>query len=163
MKFGGNDTTSTSNSHEFWESLMRYGWQLDPESWKRVRFLSDQSWRHIPFDTLHARMVPERPGIYAVCSKVPAGRPPSGIFRGLYNALYVGKSDLLRQRFLQHCNNPKPEITHLRLCFPSSQFWFLELPRNEIADAEDALIDCLGPSANLRRGIRGRIGKPKSL
>ena len=144
------------------ERGMRHGLSLDPASWRKALELTNRNWKRVPFSRVQASMVPEKPGVYALCSGVPAVHEPKGVFARLYGALYVGQSDSLRRRFLQHNDRPKPEIVKAVEFFPSAEFWYLPLPREEIDSAEDALIDCLGPPGNLRRGIRASIDSAKA-
>jgi hypothetical protein len=142
--------------------MLRYGWSLDAKDWSEALELCNRPWKRVPFKRVQASSVPERAGIYALCSGIPAAHNPKGVFKELYSALYVGKSLDLRQRFLQHNDNPKDEIKQMLEVFRLPMFWYLELPPGDIETAEDALIVCFGPVANLRRGIRARIQKEKA-
>jgi hypothetical protein len=70
----------------------------------------------------------------------------------------------LRRRFLEHCNNPKPQIRDAHACFSSRMhYWYTATDEQSAMLLEAQLIDCLGPPANLVRGcsIPGRIGMPQ--
>ena len=143
---------------------MRHGWNLNRDRWIEVMGLMPQEWRKVPFSEIHAGMVPNGAGIYVVCAYGPSmTEMENKLFKAIYNALYVGKSTDVRRRFLQHCRQPKAEIIKVRQCFPSAEFWFTGLPAEEIAVAEDSLIDCLGPPANKRRGIRATLQPPEQI
>jgi hypothetical protein len=143
--------------------MLRYGWSLEARDWSRALELWNGPWKRVPFKRVQLSAVPEGTGIYAICGGVPGAHDPKGVFKELYSALYVGQSLNLRQRFVTHNDSPKPEIKRVLELFRSLMFWYLELPAVEIDAAEDALIACFGPAANLRRGIRARIQKDKAM
>lgn len=143
---------------------MRHGWSLNRDRWLEVMDLMPQEWRKVPFREIHASMVPNGAGIYVVCACGPSvAGVENKLFKTIYNALYVGKSTDIRRRFLQHCRQPQAEVIKVRQCFPSAEFWFTGLPAEEIAAAEDSLIDCLGPPANQRRGIKATLQPPEQI
>lgn len=141
---------------------MRHGWSLDRSPWYDLsRGVAHGHWRQVPFATLHQARVPEASGVYALCT---AGVGAStGLFADLYNAIYVGQARNLRQRFMQHCRRPSRELQRAILCFRSLDFWFVQVSPGHTDATEALLIECLGPSANLRAGVKVEIGAPVSL
>jgi len=140
---------------------MRHGWSLVKLEWNSIphKLVNSKIWRSVQFNISDINSVPSSPGVYIICSSPPGRRrndkvSPNDLFALLYNAIYVGKSENLRERFQNHCNKPKKEIVESRTCFEDSlDFWFFRLDASEIAYAEAHLIDCLGPPANTVRGI----------
>lgn len=124
--------------------------------------MPDAKWKRVRFSPTYRESVPEIPGVYAVCSEgIGQGHK---LMRRLYNVLYVGRATAsLRQRFLQHCKSPGPEIKRVKLCFGSTvDFWFTEVEPEKIPLAESRLIICLGPSANKISGaIEAKLGAPR--
>lgn len=134
---------------------MRYGWALDRNEWDRVpQAVRDSTWRSVQFTSGNHVSVPEAPGVYALCVSPPGGQlriPPEAhrIFDLLYTIIYVGKSDNLHRRFLQHCSHPKSELVQTQNCFGGKlDFWFMRLDPRNVAETEATLISCFGPIAN---------------
>lgn len=139
---------------------MDYGWTLDQQRWAcLVDFLGDSvAWELTRLEEVYRDRVPLRPGVYAICASPPGQLLP----QRLYNALYVGKARALRQRFLQHCYNPAPELQRAKSVYgPRLDYWFLEAEEESVAALESYLIHCLGPSVNLKRGILAVLGEPR--
>ena len=139
---------------------MRYGWSFTRSDWDELlAIVKGSHWRFVPFSQLEASSVPQKPGVYVICTGVPIRGEGSGmqLLRRLYNAVYVGQAESLRGRFLQHRKGPKSELVEAINCYGESlQFWFAELVVGNLDQAELRLIDCLGPQGNRVRGIRFR-------
>ena len=140
---------------------LRKGWSLEARDWHELeRVLPEAVWRRVRFRDLDQDSVPSGPGVYAVCSS-PAVRSPAklaALFPALNTVLYVGQASNLRQRFLQHLAGTKPEMAAISLCYVASVFWFTELSPERLNDVEREMINCFGPTANLRRGLSARPG-----
>ena len=149
---------------------MQHGWTIDQAIWDRLpdSLVANDRWRSVGFTLADANSVPLVPGVYVLCAP-PAGRRrahtplTNDLFGLLYNAMYVGRTANLRQRFQQHSQHPSPEIRRTRETFREGlEFWFCQLPIGMIAPAEARLIDCLGPTANIRRGsLTGKLQRPQ--
>jgi len=147
---------------------MEYGWSLDKSTWNKIpaAVAKGHRWRAVHLTVGNHRTVPQVSGIYVVCAAPPGRRAPlpagaHDLFRFLYSAIYVGRSDDLRRRFVEHCNSPKEELAQSQECFDSRlDFWFIREPSDTIAALESVLIACLGPQANRISGIRGTLGQP---
>ena len=121
------------------------------------------SWKSTYLESGYERRVPEEVGIYMLCAnpKGSLGR------RGIFNVLYVGKSDNLRRRFREHQtgSGSSAEVKRCKLAYHRIEFLFTLVPESSIgdsggwmSDAEQALIDAFGPPAN-RVAAKARIGK----
>ena len=147
--------------------MLRYGWQTDPDLWAQISadLSTSTSWRFVDFVEAEAASIPKHEsGIYFVCT-CPAGVRPLGkirkndLFSRLFTPIYIGKTDDLKRRFLEHCRRPSPGVEAARHCFgPALQFWFHRLSLDRIGDEEARLIQCFGPTANERQErVRGTI------
>jgi hypothetical protein len=145
---------------------LRYGWTIHREKWEAFSQLAHinlrSQWRQVRLDPVFQDSVPWRPGIYAICAR------PSAIFPefppAVVDAVYVGKGNPLRGRFLYHCKTPAPRLRTLKGWFTTLQFCFVEAEEHEIENLESRLIDCLGPIANEISGaIRAIIRPPQSV
>ena len=146
---------------------MRHGWTLEKQEWDILpQVIDGTNWSKARLDQLYRDYVPKRPGVYAICVKIPHFN--QGPFKWLYNVIYVGKADKgnLHDRFLYHCNNPKQELVMARQCFGDNlEYWFTEVSPAQVAELEARLIKCFGPPANLREepipiSARTREGRP---
>ena len=143
---------------------MRYGWTLEKQVWDTLlQTIEGTRWRSIKLNQLYRDSVPKCSGVYIICVKTPDYNHKP--FLSLYNIIYVGKADrgTLHNRFLNHCNTPKPELVQARQCFGDTlEYWFTEVEPGEVSELEARLIDCFGPPANLRRGhIPGVLKSPQ--
>lgn len=136
---------------------MRYGWNLDPESWKLLaRLVSDLSWKSVSLERIHSSVVPKSPGVYLVCAKTPMARCTP--FSDFFNVLYAGLSTTsINSRFVKHCSNPDESLQNAKRCygFVTTQmtFYFALASPASVAEIENRLIDCYGPSCNRQSGI----------
>lgn len=136
---------------------MRYGWNLDPESWKLLAHLvEDLSWTSVPFDKLHASVVPKSAGVYLICASPPVVK--SSPFSQLLNVLYAGLStSSIQSRFLYHCKTPDEGIQRAKRCYgyisAHMNFYFSVTTAASVADIECRIIDCFGPPCNRQSGI----------
>ncbi len=159
--------TSELQSAERRVTEMDYGWSLDRTDWERVERICDDispgPWRRVPLHRNSSSGVPDAAGIYVICAK-PADQF-RGFFPSLYSALYVGKATLLRNRFKTHCRQPKDLLVRAKRCFNFQlDFYFRTTRESEISALEGALIECLRPSVNERRGyITAEIGPAIAL
>lgn len=154
-------------------ATLNHGWQYDTELWMQVPpdLRDSKEWRSVEFVENEAVLVPDgRSGLYLVCTS-PVGRrrqPEShrhDLFSILFTPIYIGKTDDLRRRFLQHCRRPSARLDAARRCFGASmQFWFHRLFAQRLGNAEAILIRCFGPTANDRpESITGMIGSPVAI
>lgn len=136
---------------------MRHGWNLDPESWKLLaRLVSDLSWKRVPFERVHSSVVPKKAGIYLICANTPVLKSPP--FDAFFNVLYAGLSTTsIHSRFVAHCSNPDENILKAKQCygFITSQmtYYYATTTPAAVAEIENRLIDCFGPSCNRQSGI----------
>jgi len=136
---------------------MNYGWNLDPESWKLLgKLVADMSWTSVPFDKLHATIIPKSPGVYLICASPPVVK--CSPFNKFFNVLYVGLStSSIQSRFLYHCRTPDEGIRKAKRCYglisAHMHFYFALASAAAVADIECRIIDCFGPSCNRQSGI----------
>lgn len=143
---------------------MPHGWTLQKQEWDLLPQVVDGTrWSKTRLTQLHRDYVPKQSGVYVICVKIPYFN--QSLFKSLYNIIYVGKADrgTLHDRFLYHCNNPKPELVMAKQCFGDNlEYWFTEVSPNKVPELEARLIDCFGPPANRIRGhIPARVGNPR--
>lgn len=134
---------------------IRYGWPLYPDEWEAVPdslWLTEQ-WQSRPLGHASRDSLPTQSGVYLMSVKPPRAAsfpPPVG---DLNEVIYVGKTVNLRRRYAEHLNTPSPKVRMARATYSASlRFWFLALPKSQIAQLEALLIDCFGPPANDRPG-----------
>ena len=150
--------------------MLNYGWQHDPELWAQIPSdLRDSSaWSWVGYVENEATLVPaEQPGVYFLCTSPVGRRMPSNVrkndlFSNLFTPLYIGKTDNLQRRFVEHCKHPSPKLRAARRCFGASmQFWFHRLIPARLGRDEAILIRCFGPTANEKKeSVIGVLGKP---
>ena len=140
------------------DALLKYGWQIDPYLWAQVpEDLRGGSWRFVDFAEIEADAIPQgQSGIYVFCAcpvgyrLVLTGRSDD-LFSNLLTPIYVGRTNNLRRRFLEHCRYPSTQVEAARACFGSSiTFWFHRVSVDRIRFYESVLIGCFGPAANRR-------------
>lgn len=152
---------------------VNHGWQYDPGLWAQVRpeLRNSTEWRAVGFVENEAVLVPDgRSGIYCVCTS-PVGRRRQAeshrcdLFSLLFTPIYIGKTDNLRRRFLEHCKRPSARLYAARRCFGASmQFWFHRVVAEQLGDDEAILIRCFGPTVNDRpESITGVVGVPVAI
>ena len=150
--------------------MLNYGWQHDPQLWAKVPIdLRDSSaWRSVGFVEKESVLVPaDKSGVYFFCTS-PAGRRiaasvrSNDLFSRLFTPIYIGKTDNLQRRFLEHCRTPSAKLRDARRCFGASiQFWFHRVVVDRLRADEAILIRCFGPTANEKKeSIIGVLGKP---
>lgn len=136
---------------------MRYGWNLDPESWKLLsKLVADLTWKNVPFEKIHSSVVPKSPGVYLLCANTPIVMCPP--FSDFFNVLYAGLSTTsIHSRFVNHCLNPDEGIQDAKRCYGfvtnRMTFYYAMASSATVADIENRLIDCYGPSCNRQSGI----------
>jgi hypothetical protein len=140
--------------------MVQRGWTLNAGTWQRARQqLASASWRKQPLDLTVKRRIPAAGGVYAICAHAVAGPHAAGVLAALYNAVYVGQATNLRNRFDNHCRG-YGDVRPARVIFRSLDFWFSET--TELDEAEQLLMDALGPPANRSNVIGARINPPVS-
>lgn len=139
---------------------MRYGWSLDSHDWAgATACIQALNWHRVRLSADHRDSVPAAPGVYLMCA---SGFPLIEGRVELYNAVYVGQSRSLRQRFLTHCTHPSPEVRRAKECFGAGlHYWYTRLTLDRLDEVERLLISVFGPSANMVNGVRARIGDPR--
>lgn len=147
---------------------MDKGWSINREDWEALEqaLLRRETWSSVLLTQNDESLVPERPGVYAICARPPnaIGQNRKTLFHCLATPLYIGRSESsIKSRFLDHCKTSNPQLRRARRCYRRVQlsFWFIELPVSTVKDTEARLIKCFGPPVNKRAGtISGTIKPP---
>ena len=147
---------------------MDKGWSINPEDWEALDQVlrRSETWNSVLLTPNDQSIVPEGPGVYAICAPPPntTGLDRSTMFHSLASPLYIGRSESnIKSRFLAHCRASNPQLRRAKNCYYRVQlsFWFIELPVSAVRDAEARLIKCFGPPVNKRAGtITGTFRPP---
>ena len=147
---------------------MDKGWSINGDDWEALErtLPSTETWNLALLTTNDQALVPEGPGVYAICAPPPTAnrQDRSTLFDRLATPLYIGRSESnIKSRFLAHCRTTDAELRRAKQCYHRVQlnFWFMELPVNTVRDVEAWLIKCFGPPVNRRAGtITGTIKPP---
>lgn len=144
---------------------MRHGWTLKQHEWDcLLPVIRGTQWSKTWLHPLYQDSIPECLGVYAICATPRIRNLDQDLFNSLYNVIYIGKVDkgTLHRRFLQHCNQPKPDIVMAKRCFGNNlEYWYTEVDLDRINELEARLIGCFGPPANRISGIAARLGSPR--
>ena len=150
--------------------MLHYGWQFDSKLWAQIPsdLRHSDAWSKVGFVENESALLPaDQSGIYMLCTSPVACRMPhrvrsNHLFSNLLTPIYIGKTDNLRRRFLEHCRRPSVRLTAARRCFGASMdFWYHRMAPERLAGDEAILIQCFGPTANERReSLMGIVGNP---
>lgn len=147
---------------------MDKGWSINTEDWEALGQVlhGSETWNSVLLTPNDQVLVPESPGVYAICAPPPnaAGSDRNTMFHSLASPLYIGRSESsIKARFRDHCQTSNPELRRAKNCYHTVQlrFWFIELPASVVKDAEARLLRCFGPPVNKRAGtITGTFRPP---
>ena len=149
---------------------MNRGWSLNQRDWETLGAAISvrRVWISVPLLANEQSMVPEQPGVYAICAHPPFATPSDlqSLFNASLTPLYIGRSEAnMRDRFLKHCNSPHQRLSSAKRCYHEGDliFWYTVLARDDVKNAEALLIQCFGPPVNDRPGeftIKGVIKPP---
>lgn len=147
---------------------MDKGWSIDPKDWGALDQVLPRSgtWRYVLLTPSDEPMVPETPGIYAICAPPPNATGPNKntMFHSLATPIYIGRSaSNIKSRFRTHCRTPEPQLLKAKICYGNVElrFWFIALSVDTVKEAEARLIKCFGPPVNKIAGtITGTFQPP---
>ena len=147
---------------------MHYGWSLSNEDWDRASdLLRRASWRKTKLNKQVANTPPAKPGIYAMCTRIPQRMDSESEFiNDIYNVIYVGSSDNLERRFKEHAAGSRPDVIKAQEIFGQLDFLYLEMSgsnKHDYEAAEGLIGSIFGPAANNRLPIKGKLGDPEPL
>ena len=138
---------------------MRYGWSLNDDHWQNLRReISGYDWTRTYLDQDYAAQVPSASGVYLICASTKRIPISGGVMEQLYNTIYAGQAMNLQRRFRQHVRG-HGNVVRAKEPFRRLDFWFTEVPRGNLNHIEQLLLDCFGPSANIKN-VKVRIGDP---
>jgi excinuclease UvrABC nuclease subunit len=139
---------------------MRYGWSLEPEDWLILNQLfSESKWKRVYLEREYKDKIPSKSGVYIICGKTDAIGNMGAAINSLNNAIYVGQSSNLKSRFHDHVAG-YGNVIKAKLTFRRLEYWWSEVSREELNKYEQALVNALGPSANLANVIMAKVGEP---
>lgn len=145
---------------------MNKGWSLNEVDWGRLKGVLDSrgSWTRVLLTKTDESLVPEQPGVYALCARPPihVENKVESIFNSLIAPLYVGRSETsLRSRFRSHRQSTDQRMVSAKQCYSRISFWFIVLPSPAVLAVEAHMIQCFGPPVNSRAGtIPGTLMPP---
>ena len=147
--------------------MVEKGWSIRYEDWESLDQAMQTAtlWKSALLTSNDQSLIPERPGVYAICARPPnvVGPGPITMFHSLASPLYVGRSESsIRSRFLDHCKSANTQLRKAKHCYGGQlRFWFIEMPSSSVKNAEAWLIKCFGPPVNKVAGtITGTIRPP---
>lgn len=111
-----------------------------------MRSLNVRSWQLTRMNSVAAKRVAERPGVYVITESTWLHSVPIEI-----KIWYVGKSKSLRRRFVEHLDVLRTHRPELAVAIQKSEnveFWSKAVDLNEIDEEERRLIVDLKPSFN---------------
>lgn len=152
------------------------GWSLLRSDWEAVGLvLQGVVWHITQLRPLNQDDVPKVPGIYMLVTETDWAVKGRYLPAGIANVLYVGRSDNLHRRFLQHARpmNANPLIGRCREVFGNLRYFYTHVPAGTcdvgewLAQAEAVLICALSPpgNRNVPKGsaVMARVGQAQSL
>ena len=108
--------------------------------------LNVRSWQLTKMNSVAAKRVSERPGVYVITESTWLHSVPIGI-----KIWYVGKSKNLRRRFVEHLDDLRTHRPELAVAIQKSakvEFWSKAVDLKEIDEEERRLIIDLNPLFN---------------
>jgi hypothetical protein len=139
---------------------MRYGWSLDPIDWQNLQFLmSETKWSRVYLERQYKDKVPNKSGVYIISGKTSSLGNMGDAINSFNNAVYVGQSVNLKNRFQDHITG-YGSVVKAKVTFRRLDYWWTELAREDLIKFEQALVNALGPSANEVNVIKAKIGEP---
>jgi len=139
---------------------MRYGWSLEPNDWIALqKLLADSKWARVYLEKEYKDSVPSKSGVYIICGRTEAIGNFGEAINNLNNAVYVGQSVNLKNRFQEHVTG-YGSVVKAKLTFRRLEYWWAEVNREKLSSYEQALVNALGPSANVVNVIKAKVGEP---
>ena len=139
---------------------MKYGWSLEPEHWTILHeLLSETNWRRVYLEREYKDEIPNKSGIYIICGRASSIGNMGSAISSLNNAIYVGQSNNLKNRFQDHVVG-YGLVIQAKITFRRLEYWWSEVNNEELSKFEQALVNALGPSANVVNVIKAKVGQP---
>lgn len=139
---------------------MKYGWSLEPADWILLKNLfSESKWARVYLEREYKDKVPNKSGVYIICGRTDALGNMGAAINNFCNAVYVGQSINLKNRFQDHVTG-YGNVIKAKLTFRRLEYWWSEVSRDDLNLYEQALVNALGPSANEVNVIKAKVGEP---
>ena len=139
---------------------MRYGWSLNAELWQTLsKAVHDYDWQRAYLESDYTNSVPNSSGVYLICASTSRIPIRGTVMERLYNAIYVGQTKNLKQRFRAHIRGYR-DIVQAKNAFRRLDFWFAFVQTTDLNEIEQLLLDTFGPTANIRN-VKARLGEPR--
>lgn len=139
---------------------MRYGWSLDESDWTNLQeLLANTRWNRTYLEGIYKDRIPELPGVYIICSNTGSMGDMGPAVASLNNAIYVGQSINLKQRFANHVSG-YGKVVKAKSIFRRLEYWWTLVESEKLNIFEQVLVNALGPSANEVNVIKAKIGQP---
>ncbi len=133
---------------------------MEPEDWLVLgKLLAESKWNRVYLEREYKDRIPNKSGIYIICGKTGALGDMGAAINSLNNAVYVGQSVNLKNRFQDHVAG-YGSVVKAKLTFRRLEYWWSEVSREDLNKYEQALVNALGPSANEVNVIKARVGQP---
>ena len=147
---------------------MEKGWSINQAHWKALDQVipRTKAWTSVLLSPFEDVMVPETPGVYAICVRPPIATVTNtkSLFGSLATPIYIGQSETnIKKRFISHCQSPAPTLKLAKNCYGKVQlmFWFIPMSKEKVKTVEAWLIKCFGPPVNQVSGtIPGTLKQP---
>lgn len=143
--------------------IRRGGWGIDNLAWKQLsKLLEPFSGGKVQLLPAQRDLVPPQPGVYFICLAPMAASQT--VLSRFFDAVYVGQAVNLRQRFKQHVDGTTSIRDVLRE-FPNAlEFYFVEVPVENLNVIEKRCFDVIGPSENrISPPMRATLLEPVSV
>lgn len=123
------------------------------------KLLSESKWTKVYLEREYKDKVPSKAGVYIICGRTEAIGDMGDAINSMSNAVYVGQSNNLKNRFQDHVTG-YGSVVKAKLTFRRLEYWWSELSREKLNLYEQALVNALGPSANEVNVIKAKVGDP---
>ncbi|WP_143435777.1 GIY-YIG nuclease family protein [Hydrogenophaga sp. IBVHS2] len=114
--------------------------------------MNELNWKHSTLLHGAAARVPERPGLYVIAATRRAASLPMSL-----DPIYAGRTENLRRRLIEHADpwrEHNRDVTAAMLA-QDLEFWFTEVPKEQLTSLERELIRTINPAVNRVRYTKG--------
>ena len=135
---------------------MRKHWSTKKTDWQDLpKEILRGRWKSTKLGKIYKSRIPHLSGVYMMVVSIP--NVSASKLKDIKSPLYVGLSKNLNRRFNDHLD--KQEFLDARDTFQGNvEFYFLEIPIEDMRSYEQKLINCFGPVVNRINSVA--IGNP---